>query len=102
MQLKTGGRYRSQVCPTEVVVVRALAADVDLTCGGHPMVDLTSREDGALSPDPALSEGTQLGKRYTDADGTIEVLVTKPGEGSLGLGTVRLTLKEAKPLPASD
>jgi hypothetical protein len=40
-------------------------------------------------------------KRYTDAGGN-EVLVTKPGAGSLSLGDVPLALKDAKPLPASD
>ena len=47
-------------------------------------------------------QGTLLGKRYTDEAGTIEVLCTKPGDGSIGLGQTALTLKEAKPLPASD
>ena len=45
---------------------------------------------------------TQMGKRYVDADDTIELLCTKPGEGSLGLGDALLTIKESKPLPASD
>ena len=41
--------------------------------------------------------GTQMGKRYVDADDTIELLCTKPGEGSLGLGDALLTIKESKP-----
>ena len=36
------------------------------------------------------------------SDGTIEVLCTKPGDGSLSAGGDVLQLKEAKPLPSSD
>ena len=43
-----------------------------------------------------------LGKRYCDEDGTVEVLCTKPGDGSVGVGQTAFGLKEAKPLPASD
>jgi hypothetical protein len=43
-----------------------------------------------------------MGKRYVDPDETVEVLCTKPGAGSLGIGDALLDLKEAKPLPASD
>ena len=40
VQLKIGARYRSQVCQTEIIVVRPLPGEADLTCGGHPVVDL--------------------------------------------------------------
>jgi hypothetical protein len=42
-----------------------------------------------------------MGKRYVD-DAGAEVLVTKAGQGSLSIGDTPLTIKEAKPLPASD
>ncbi|BDN80354.1 hypothetical protein MPS_4188 [Mycobacterium pseudoshottsii JCM 15466] len=42
-----------------------------------------------------------LGKRYVDEAGA-ELLVTKPGAGSLSVGATKLALKEVKPLPASD
>jgi len=32
----------------------------------------------------------------------VELLVIKAGVGSLGIGTVPLTIKGAKPLPSSD
>ena len=32
-----GQRLHSAVCATEVIVVRAPDAPVDLSCGGHPM-----------------------------------------------------------------
>ena len=49
-----------------------------------------------------LDGGTLMGKRYVDEGDTIELLCTKPGAGTLGIGSTALTLKEAKPLPASD
>ena len=42
-----------------------------------------------------------MGKRYVDETGA-ELLVTKPGAGSLSIGETTLALKEVKPLPASD
>ena len=48
------------------------------------------------------SEGTQIGKRYTNEAGDLELLCTKPGKGSLGSGGKTLTVKGAKPLPSSD
>jgi hypothetical protein len=47
--------------------------------------------------------GAVLGKRYTaQQDETFEVLVVKPGLGTLADGPQPLVLKAAKPLPASD
>ena len=51
--------------------------------------------------DPSLSDGNLMGKRYVDETGA-EVLVTKAGAGTLSVGSTPLTVKEAKPLPASD
>lgn len=102
MQMKTGGRYRSQVCDTEVIVVRALPGEVDLTVGGHPVIDLNAEPTPGLSIKPGSDTGSALGKRYTDASGKLELLVTKGGTGGLALDGEILPLKEAKPLPASD
>lgn len=101
--LKTGARLRSQVCTTELIVVRPGKGVVALTCGGHPMVDLTATRADGLAPMAGLDTGTSMGKRYAaEADATLEVLVTKAGAGTLGDGDDPLTLKDAKPLPASD
>ncbi|ATD72309.1 MULTISPECIES: hypothetical protein [Gordonia] len=102
MTLKPGARLRSQVCDTEIIVVSPPAGDVDLTCGGAPVVPIGSDIEN-YSVTAGLDEGNQLGKRYTaeDAPG-LEVLVTKAGAGTLAIGTVPLVLKDAKPLPASD
>ena len=102
MELKPGGRYRSQVCATEVIVVRPIPGDVDLTCGGQPLIDHAATPPEGGTPAPGLDTGTIMGKRYTDEDGTLEVLVTKNGAGTLAIGTTPLQTKEAKPLPASD
>lgn len=101
MQLKPGSRLRSTTCDTQVVVVRG-AGDLVVTCGGAPMVpaDAAPAEGGV--PAPGHDGGTLLGKRYEDPDGLVEVLVVKPGAGSLGLGETLLTVKAAKQLPASD
>lgn len=99
--IKNGTRLRSQVCDTQVIVVRAADSLDDLRCGGHPMLPLDADLPAGVTPDPEFFEGTAMGKRYVDA-GDAEVLVTKAGAGSLSIGATALTLKEAKPLPASD
>jgi hypothetical protein len=102
VELKTGVKLRSQVGPTEAVVVKAPAGDVEITCGGHPMIPAGQTPQDGLTADDSAATVTQIGKRYTDPDGTIELLVTKAGPGGLGAGSVALDLKQAKPLPASD
>ncbi len=99
--IKGGTRLGSQVCQTEVIVIKSSDGFDDLRCGGTAMVPVGQPKDADAVIDPAFADGTALGKRYTDAGGN-EVLVTKPGAGSLSLGDVQLTLKDAKPLPASD
>ena len=99
--IKTGTRLQSQVCDTQVIVVKAADTLDELRCGGHPMLPLGAERPNVAEPDPAFATGSSMGKRYVDADGA-EVLVTKAGAGSLSVGATALTLKEAKPLPASD
>ena len=102
MELKAGGRIRSAVCTTEAMVILAPQGEVDLTCGGAPMLPLgTDPPDGAAIAEDAKG-GTQIGKRYVDAAGELELLCTKPGDGSLSLAGAELTIKGAKPLPSSD
>lgn len=100
VELKPGARFQSTVCTTEVIVVKG-AGEVDLTCGGAPMVAAGAGEvSGAPAPDAA--EGTLLGKRYSDEADTIELLATKAGDGSLAAGGEPLAVAQAKTLPASD
>lgn len=101
-ELKVGARLRSQVCDTEVIVVRLGDQSTELTCGGHPMLGLGDDGGDKLAPVDGLDGGSLLGKRYTAPDTDIEVLVTKAGRGTLGLGAEPLVVKDAKPLPSSD
>ena len=97
--IKNGTRLTSQVCDTQVIVVRSADSLDDLRCGGAPMVALGAEHSGEL--DPAFADGNVMGKRYVDETGA-EVLVTKAGAGTLTIGQTALSLKVAKPLPASD
>ena len=99
--INNGTRLQSQVCDTQVIVVRTADSLDDLRAGGVPMVPIGSENSGDATIDPAFSEGNAMGKRYVDETGA-EVLVTKAGAGTLSVGTTALALKEAKPLPASD
>lgn len=102
METKPGSRWRSVVCDTEVIVVRAPATEVSLRCGGSEMIPQSEPRPAGGSPRADLAEGTLLGKRYADEELAIEVLCTKAGAGTLSVGDVVLARKDAKPLPASD
>ncbi|GAA3204511.1 hypothetical protein [Actinocorallia longicatena] len=94
-----GDQLESAVCTTRVVVVRAPAAPAPvIACGGSPMVP-AGPGPAAKSADPPA---TLLGKRYVNADETLELLCTSSGTGELSCDGVAMTLKSAKPLPASD
>ena len=99
--IKNGTRLKSQVCDAQVIVVKAADSLDDLRCGGTPMLPLDAESASDASLDPDFSGGAVMGKRYVD-EGGAEVLVTKAGAGTLSIGSTALTLKEAKPLPASD
>jgi hypothetical protein len=96
--MKPGTKLKSTVCDTEVMVIRASAIGVE--CGGAPMAEERPAQRGTLKD--GFAQGTQIGKRYVDAAGTLELLCVKHGKGSLSIGGVPLQLKDAKPLPASD
>jgi hypothetical protein len=96
--MKPGTKLKSAVCDTEVMVIRGSGVTVE--CGGAPMAE--ERPAGNAGMNPAHTAGTQIGKRYVDAAGTVELLCVKPGKGSLSIGGVALTTKDAKALPSSD
>ena len=102
VELKPGARFRSAVGETEVVVIKAPDGAVDLRCGGHPVVPIGDDPPAGLSVEPGFDGDTLIGKRYTDATGTLELLCSKGGTGTLAAGTEVLGLKDAKPLPSSD
>jgi len=100
MQLKPGLKMHSAVCETQVIVVRAPAADVEVACGGTALLGPDESAEGTI--DPLFAEGTLLGKRYADEELGLELLCTKGGAGSLSCNGKVLALKGAKPLPSSD
>ncbi len=104
MDLTPGKKLASTVCGAEVIIVRPPTEAVDVECGGAPMVpaDQAPAEGDRGTVDGGLAEGTLLGKRYLHEGSGLELLCTKPGEGSLSVDGVALPLKEAKPLPSSD
>lgn len=102
MIAKAGLRLSSAVCDTEVIVIKAPKEDVDLRCGGEPMVGLADASGRRGAPAAPHDNGTLIGKRYALADPALEVLCTKPGTGSLSIGDDALPAKEASPLPSSD
>jgi hypothetical protein len=101
-EIAAGKRLRSQACATEVIVVRAPDQPVELTCGGSPMMAEAAAPGTPAPAKPAAGEGAQLGKRYVDEPTGLELLCTKPGSAVPAADGRELTLKTAKPLPASD
>jgi hypothetical protein len=102
MDLKPGSRWKSAVCDTEVVVVRATTPAAQLECGGHPMIAHSEVKPTDLALAADHSGGTQPGKRFADDVSGLEVLCTKGGKGSLAIDGRTIGAKEAKKLPASD
>ena len=99
--IKTGTRLKSQVCDTEVIIVKTGDGLDDLRAGGVPMLELGAEAATDAELNEKFADGNVMGKRYVDAAGA-EVLVTKAGAGTLSVGDEPLSIKEAKPLPASD
>ena len=96
--MKPGAKLKSQVCDTEVMVIRCGTGAIE--CGGVAMAD-----DKPAAPGTPLSDfanGSMMGKRYVDAAGGFEVLCIKGGKGSLAVDGAAMTIKDATPLPASD
>ena len=102
MKLRPGQKLHSAVCDAQVVVVKAPASEVELGCGGAPLLDDGQEADGAAALDESLGEGPLLGKRYADEELGLELLCTRAGKGALTVDGRALLVKGAKPLPSSD
>ncbi|HZM32032.1 MAG TPA: hypothetical protein VFB77_16155 [Acidimicrobiales bacterium] len=102
MKLRPGQKLHSAVCDAQVVVVKAPAGEVELGCGGAPLLDDGQEADGAATLDESLGEGPLLGKRYADEEVGLELLCTRAGKGALTVDGRPLLIKGAKPLPSSD
>jgi hypothetical protein len=102
MALKAGARFKSAVCETQVMVIKAPVGDFDLCCGGAEMVAAAVAVPAGMQLDPAHAGESLIGKRYVNADESVELLCTKGGKGSLSLNAVAMEVKQAKQLPSSD
>ena len=98
--LKPGMRLKSAVCSGEAMVVKAI--DVTVTCGGVPMLGPDESAPDGATPDPEHMYQCLIGKRYVNAEETLELLCVKAGEGSFGYDGQMLMGKETKRLPSSD
>src|SRR5205809_444733 len=101
MALKAGGRFKSAVCETQVMVIKAPAGEFELNCGGVAMLAPTAAAPAGAALQ-AGGAGTLIGKRYVNADESVELLCTKGGQGSLALNGTPMDVKQAKQLPSSD
>ncbi len=96
---KPGVKLSSTVCKTQIMVLRVPAVELDISCGGAPMQIGDPAELGDMSGE---NSGTMVGKRYTDADETMEFLCTRGGDGTLAIAGYVIDIKAAKKLPSSD
>ena len=100
LTIKPGTRLFSAVCETQMIAVKAPADAVEITIGGAPALTEATEASGSVAD--GQGGGTLIGKRYVDEGDTIELLCTKAGEGLPAIGGQPLSIKDAKPLPASD
>ena len=99
--IKPGLRLKSVVCDTEAMVIK-YSGDGGISCGGAPMIDAKAVAPEKGTASDGFSDGSLVGKRYVDADDTMELLCVKPGAGSMSVGDTLLVEKSAKSLPSSD
>jgi hypothetical protein len=97
--VKTGQRY---VSPGGAELVVTKGGDGDLTDGEVPL-QLKGQEAAltGTSPGPAAQD-LALGKRFSAADGTVSVLVTRAGSCDLRYNGAPMELQEPRQLPSSD
>ena len=100
LTIKPGTRLFSAVCETQMIAVKAPADAIELTIGGAPASTEAADTGGSVAE--GHGGGTLIGKRYVDDADTIELLCTKAGEGLPAIDGQPLSIKDAKPLPASD
>lgn len=97
MELKPGMKLNSTVSSVQIIVIRG-RGEADIHCAGESM----TTDEHSVPTSSRDEVDVQLGKRYTDESGSIELLCTKPGKGPLTVGNGTMTIKTAKALPASD
>lgn len=98
--LTIGQRLAAPNGGAEFIVTRADQPDAVVQCDGADLVALDQRPDPGRSGEPGPA--FLIGKRYEDDAAELELLCTKPGVGRLTVDGRELTLRTAKPLPATD
>lgn len=98
--LKAGSRFKSAVSDVQLMVVKAPAGEHELQIGGADVVAPTAAAEGTL--DPGDTGEVLIGKRYVNADESLELLCTKGGKGTIVFNGTPLEVKQAKQLPSSD
>ena len=51
--IKPGSRLRSPVCDVEVIVIKSPGSDLDLRCGGKPMIQMDEERSTGVRQDVA-------------------------------------------------
>jgi hypothetical protein len=92
----------STTSDVEVLVIRPPAGEVEVTCGGLPMIVAGGGRGDFAVPEDSAEVSTLIGKRYEDIESGMELLCAKGGAGALACDGQLMTLRAAKPLPASD
>lgn len=100
--VKSGARFTSAVSDVQVMAIKAPAGEVELTCGGVPMLAAGETAPEGVQLDGGDAGEALIGKRYVDAEEQYELLCTKGGKGTLVLNGTPLEIKQAKQLPSSD
>lgn len=97
--VKTGQRY---VSPGGAEMVVTKGGDGDFSDGETPLQLKGSESsfEGVEVSSDAIE--IALGKRFTSADGSVSVLVTKAGRCDLRYGGEPMELQQPKELPSSD
>jgi hypothetical protein len=98
MLLKPGIRLWNNASSVSVVVVRAPAQPVRLTCDERPFV----ADEHPPGRDATGASVILLGKRYADRESGLEVLCTRAGAGVLAVDGRPLQQLGVRTLPASD
>jgi hypothetical protein len=96
---KPGIKLSSRVCKTQIMILRIPAVEMEIFCGGLPMVIGDPAEFEELQGE---NNGTLVGKRYTDETETMEFLCTRGREGTIAVSGHKIDIKSAKKLPSSD
>lgn len=103
VELRPGTRLKSAVDATEVIVVKPPNdSAAKIRCGGTEMILATDTSTPRGTIDPAAAGGSLLGKRYIDEATDLELLCTRPGDGTLTVEARDLQIKAAIALPTTD